>query len=130
MFIPEAEKVLPKGWDAYSSGGGCYHAMKEFETLKGTLVAVEVHWSGGAQMYHANDSNRLVASKELEDDNCWCNYVELAWINERFDDENNFVFNYSDYEFTDYLNIFPSEAQKEILLAMMDFTKSYDEYHY
>ncbi len=131
MFITEAEKVLPKGWDCYSSGGGCYHAMKDFTTLRGRKVAVEVHWSGSAQMYHqTGDANILVNSTQLIDDDNWCNYIELAWLKERYDNENNVVNDYSEYDYTDFLFVFDSATQKEIIDSMITFTKIYDEYHY
>lgn len=130
MFTLEVEKLMPTGWDAYSSGGGCYHAMKEFKTITGNVVAVEVHWSGGAQMYKANEGDKLVASKELEDENCWCNYIELAWINERVDNENAIIMQYDDITFTDYIGVFPHYSQAEIIEAMKIFTKAYDKYMY
>jgi hypothetical protein len=127
MFLVEAQKVVDKSWDLYSSGGGCYHGMKEFTTLKGTVVAVEMHAElGGAQMYHDGNMGLCNAEQVAEDDN-WSNYIILAWLNIKYDEQKQ---DYNDYGFSDFLNIFPSDAQKDIIESMLAFAKIYDEYMY
>lgn len=119
MFTIEAEKVLGLEWDVYSSGGGCYHAQKEFTTLDGQIAVVEVHWSGGASMYH-NEDKELVNAKKLAEEDYWSNYIELAWIND-FTNE---------LEKSEKINVFSEEIQDKIVTAMVKFTECYDAYMY
>lgn len=131
MFIPEAQKVMSEGWDIYSSGGGCYHAMKDFKTITGKMVAVEVYYEGGAQMYHKdNEPFELVDSNGLQEGDAWCNYVILAWVKEKFDENNEPIFEYDDIEYTDMIGIFPYNTQVEILEGMKTFVKAFDDYYY
>lgn len=119
MFILEAEKVLGESWDVYSSGGGCYHALKDYTSLEGKQVGIQLHWSGEAHMYH-NDNKELITIKSLEEDDFWDNYIILAWTT---DDEKVSVEN-------DFLGAFSEETQKEIVKAMVNFEKCYDNYMY
>lgn len=129
MFISVAQKIMGNTWDIYSSGGGCYHARKEFASLKGDLVAVEVHWSGCSTIYEDGDGN-IVNSKQLEQGDFWCNCLELVWCTDNFDNENNYIWNYDNIEKDENLNLFSAENQEEIIIAMKTFVKSYDDYMY
>lgn len=124
MFILEVEKHLGEDWEIFSSGGGCYHAVKEFSTIKGEKVAVEVHWNGGASVYHHDDDKNKLAKKEglyNSDDNLSMNYIELAYIKE------NLPMNYDDIVVEDALHLFSKEVSDEILHTMQTFTKVYDQ---
>lgn len=77
-FITEAQKVVPAGWDVYSSGGGCYHAMKEFD---GKAVEINAEHPG-AQAYHYDDKpTKLANQADLISLDLFPNFVELAWVN-------------------------------------------------
>lgn len=127
MFVVEAEKFMGN-WDVYGSGGGCYHAMKEFITLKGNKVAVEIHGEhGGAQMYHDGEMNLCNAEEVAEDDN-WSNYILLSWIVINYDNPKEQ--DYDDIKVTDMISVFDESIQKEIIEKMKAFAKFYDEYMY
>lgn len=127
MFMLESTvKTLQENdWNVYGSGGGCYHAMKEFDTTKGTRVAIEIHHNGGAQMYHNGDMV-LCDSQSVEEDDNWCNYIILAWIPEEWDENGKCT--YGDYDYSDYFNIFPPQTQKEVLESLQNFLACYNNY--
>jgi hypothetical protein len=69
-----AKRVLPEGWEVYTSGGGCYHACKDFDG-----IGVEIS-EGGANVYTHDNSEDLASMSEVVENNLFPNFIELGSI--------------------------------------------------
>jgi hypothetical protein len=112
-YISKAEAVLPKGWDVYTSGGGCYHASK---TIEG--VAVEIGDEGFANIYKRDDDKTYAETvEEVYANNYDPNYVNICYVSETG------IFNWHEgYERFSY------EALCEIKTAVVLFDRVFTTY--